>query len=237
VTLHSVGLSSRHYCDVCCACAAKTIEPRPLSYALLCGVCKLPREIKMSDELIGLRVQLDCADRCCDNLCIVRASANDAYELCCAACGSRRGPLHERAAGYLRGVVRIFGTPSSPILINRAVGQKGPTEMKRDDLFPSRYFKASDLGGTSLDLAIKSATVETLKDMQGGAADKLVLAFVGQKKALVVNRTNYDALAEVFGEETEDWPGKRITLFPDTTRVGGKSIACVRVRAVNSADA
>jgi hypothetical protein len=236
VSLHRVGLSPRHYCDECSARVAKTIEPTPLSYALLCGVCEPPQERKMSDELVGLRVQLDRADRCCDNLCIVRA-ANGAYELCCAACGSSRGPLHERAAGYLRGVVRIFGTPSSPILINRAVGQKGPAEMKREDLFPSRYFKAADLGGASLDLAIKSATVETLKDMQGGAADKLVLGFVGQKKGLVVNRTNYDALADAFGEETDDWSGKRITLYPDTARVGGKSIPCVRVRAANSADA
>ena len=110
------------------------------------------------------------------------------------------------------------------------------TNMKRDDLFPSRYFKAADLGGKPLDLAIKSATIEALKNMQGANEDKLVLGFVGQKKLLVVNRTNFDAIADLHGEDTDGWTGQRITLYPDTARVGGKSVACVRVRGAEGLD-
>jgi hypothetical protein len=110
------------------------------------------------------------------------------------------------------------------------------SKMKRDDLFPSRYFKAADLGGKPLDLVIKSAGIETLKNMQGTNEDKLVLGFVGQKKLLVTNRTNFDAIAELHGDETNGWINKRIQLYPDKAHVGGKSVDAVRVRAT-SADA
>lgn len=110
------------------------------------------------------------------------------------------------------------------------------TNMKRDDLFPSRYFKAADLGGKPLDLAIKSAAIEALKNMQGANEDKLVLGFVGQKKLLVVNRTNFDAIADLHGEDTDGWVGQRIQLYPAKAHVGGKSVDAVRVRAT-SADA
>jgi hypothetical protein len=108
------------------------------------------------------------------------------------------------------------------------------TQMKRDDLFPSKYFRAADLGGKPLDVAIKSTTVETLKNMQGNNEDKPVLNFVGQKKSLVLNRTNFDSVAELHGDETDEWVGKRIQLYPATTRVGGKLENCVRVRATSA---
>ena len=72
--------------------------------------------------------------------------------------------------------------------------------------------------------------------MQGANEDKLVLGFVGQKKLLVVNRTNFDAIADLHGEDTDGWTGQRITLYPDTARVGGKSVACVRVRGAEGLD-
>ena len=64
--------------------------------------------------------------------------------------------------------------------------------MNRNDLFPSKYFKAADLGGKPITLVIKTASVEPMKNMQGGTDDKLVLGFINQAKSLVVNRTNFD---------------------------------------------
>jgi hypothetical protein len=103
--------------------------------------------------------------------------------------------------------------------------------MKRTDLFPSKYLKAADLNGQPVTLVIKSAGVNALKDMKGNTEDKLVVTFVNQAKGLVCNLTNYDAIADLHGDETDQWPGKRIELFPSKASVGGRSVDCVRVRA------
>jgi hypothetical protein len=75
--------------------------------------------------------------------------------------------------------------------------------------------------------------VEDLKTMDGKTNSKLVVTFKGRKKALVVNRTNYDAVADLHGEETDGWPGKSIELYPSRTSMGGKTMDCIRVRGTS----
>jgi hypothetical protein len=185
----------------------------------------------MSNDIVGLRVCLDRSDHCCANVAIVFAGQDGGYELRCEECNSSRSPLPAMAVDFLRSTVRVFGTPPTPIFISSAITQKA-TNMNRNDLFPSKYFKAADLNGKPIDLVIKSATVESLKNMQGANESKLVLGFVNQPKSLVCNRTNYDAIADLHGDETEGWSGKKIQLYPDKAHVGGKTVAAVRVRAL-----
>jgi hypothetical protein len=184
-------------------------------------------------DILGLRVLLDRTDLCHANVAIVRAGAGGTYVLECEECNSSRGPLPEAAADFLRSSVRVFGTPSAPIFITRAMAPRSANQMNRNDLFPSRYIKASDLAGKPLTLAIKSASVDALKNMKGDSEDKLVVSFVGQPKKFVVNRTNYDVIADLYGDETDQWPGKKIELFPSKANLGGRSVDCVRVRAPN----
>jgi hypothetical protein len=186
-------------------------------------------ERRLSD-IDGLRVCVDRPDHCCANVAIVRAGQNGAYGLRCEECNSDRGELPAMAVSFLKDAVRVFGTPSAPLFLSGAITRKA-TAMNRNDLFPSKYFKAADLGGKAIDLVIRSATLEMMKNMQGGNESKLVLSFVNQSKALVVNRTNYDAIADLYGDETEDWGGKRIQLYPTKASIGGKSVDAVRVRA------
>jgi hypothetical protein len=95
-------------------------------------------------EIAGLRVCMDRPDHCCANVAIVRAGEAGAYELRCEECNSSRGPLSAMAVSFLQGTVRVFGTPSSPIFLSSAITQKAIT-MNRNDLFPSKYFKAPTL--------------------------------------------------------------------------------------------
>jgi hypothetical protein len=68
-----------------------------------------------------------------------------------------------------------------------------------------------------------------------GKEKKLVARFVGKEKGLVLNRTNADSIAEIAGsEDTDDWAGQTIVLFPDTTKFGGKTVDCVRIRATQA---
>ena len=103
--------------------------------------------------------------------------------------------------------------------------------MNRNDLFPSRYFKASDLSGKPLAVVIEGAALEKLQDMKGGTVDKLVITFLKQQKKFVVNKTNFETIADAYGDETDDWAGKRLELYPTTARVGPRTVDAVRVRA------
>jgi hypothetical protein len=182
----------------------------------------------MSD-LSGLAVALGQPCPNCRGADTARVEVvRETCRLRCHSCHADRGELPEATIKFLRDTVRAFGTPLKPVFLTSAM--QGP-QMKREDLFPSKYIKAADLGGKPLDVVIKSAGVETLKDMQGSNTDKLVLGFINQPKLLVVNKTNYEAIAELHGEETDNWPGKRIQLYPDKASLGGKSVAAVRVRA------
>jgi hypothetical protein len=104
-------------------------------------------------------------------------------------------------------------------------------DMKKDDVFPSKYVKAADLRGKSVVVEIDRAPLEKLKNTKGEEQVKVVLYFVKQKKALPLNLTNFDAVAAICGEDTEDWPGNRIELFPTTTTMAGKTVDCIRIRS------
>jgi hypothetical protein len=185
----------------------------------------------MTTDISGLRVTLERKTCCCANAIVARVESEDAYELRCAECCSRGERLPQRAVDFLRSTVRVFGTPSAPIFLSGAINQK-VTAMKRDELFPSKYIKAADLGGKPLVVTIKSAAVEALNNPNGGGQqDKLLLSFVKLPKRLVVNLTNYNVIADLHGDETDAWPGKRIELYPTKASVGGKSFDAVRVRA------
>jgi hypothetical protein len=102
---------------------------------------------------------------------------------------------------------------------------------KRDEVFPSKYLKAGDLKGTPITVTIVSAPIETLKTPDGREDTKTVLYFCGAKKNLPLNRTNWDAVANICGDDSDDWPGHKIELYPATTEMKGKVVDCIRVRA------
>jgi hypothetical protein len=101
----------------------------------------------------------------------------------------------------------------------------------RDDIFPPKYLKASDLNGQPLTLVIKRAPVEALTSPDGKQERKTVLYFDGVPKKLPLNQTNWDAVVDVTGEaDSDDWPGQKVEVYPTTTQMGGKTVDCVRIR-------
>jgi hypothetical protein len=102
--------------------------------------------------------------------------------------------------------------------------------VKRSDVFPSRFLKAADLGGKPRDVEIKRAPQEEL-----GSGDdkeiKTVLYFSDGTKPLPLNMTNWDAVAGIAGDDTDNWPGHRIELYPDKTTMKGSVVDCIRIRA------
>ena len=82
--------------------------------------------------------------------------------------------------------------------------------MKVNELFPSKYLKAPDLGGreTTVTIArVEARPVGRTKDICP------VVFFTGKQKGLILNRTNARTIAEITGsQDTETWPGRRSCL-------------------------
>jgi len=95
-----------------------------------------------------------------------------------------------------------------------------------DALFPGRFIKASVLQGRDVTLTISAVRIEDLPAETGGTKVKGILSFDGKKLELVLNRTNGEAIKAMFGRDTGEWLGKRVTFFP--TEWNGEP--CIRVR-------
>jgi hypothetical protein len=100
----------------------------------------------------------------------------------------------------------------------------------RDEVFPSKYLKAADLNGKPVVVTIEGAPLETLKSPEGKEQVKTVLYFRGTKKAMPLNMTNWDAVADICGDDSDDWPNRQVELYPAKTQMGGKTVDCIRVR-------
>ena len=97
--------------------------------------------------------------------------------------------------------------------------------MLREDIFPSKFLKAADLGGKAVTMMVEKVVQEDLGDQI-----KTVVHFLNQSKALVLNATNYDSIAEDHGQETDNWPGAKVELYETTVLFRGKRVPCIRVR-------
>lgn len=98
--------------------------------------------------------------------------------------------------------------------------------MNFDQMFPSKWLKASDLDGDSRAVQIKSIDTEKMNDGEM----KPVVYFKGSNKGLVLNVTNGRVLADLFGGDTDDWIGKPIVLGASTTDFQGRTVDCIRLR-------
>jgi hypothetical protein len=100
-------------------------------------------------------------------------------------------------------------------------------DMKTGAMFPGSYLKAGDLQGKAHILTIDSLVEEEIGEPK---ESKWVLKFVGKERGLVLNKTNTNAIADLHGDETDNWKGKEVVLYPTKTEFAGKSVDCIRVK-------
>lgn len=89
----------------------------------------------------------------------------------------------------------------------------------------SKWLAAPDLKGREIKLTIDYAKVEEVGDNH-----KLVTYFKGKEKGLALNKTNARMIADSYGRDSDDWPGKEIVLYPTKTEFQGRLVDCIRVR-------
>ncbi len=102
-----------------------------------------------------------------------------------------------------------------------------PTNMKFEDIYRSRWLKATDISGDDLIVTIKDVTDEQVgpeKEL------KLVLGFVEIDKQLILNKTNAKTLSDLHGKNPNEWIGKRIALYSTEVDFAGKTTLAIRIR-------
>ena len=110
--------------------------------------------------------------------------------------------------------------------------------MKMNDIFPSKYLKADTTWADMRSLS-KSPTAKWKRSGQGTNKDvKPIVYFDGEEKGVVLNKTNFSAIADAYGDDTDDWTGHPVILFsvqienPQTKKVG----PAIRIRAPSARD-
>lgn len=105
--------------------------------------------------------------------------------------------------------------------------------MKGTDVFPSKYLRAGDLDGHEPIVTIDRVVMETIGDDR-----KSVVYFKGKDKGLVLNKTNWNAIEDITGEEDSDnWRGHKIKLVTRKVEYQGKRVPAVRIEEPTTAAA
>ena len=99
--------------------------------------------------------------------------------------------------------------------------------MRAVDLCPPPHLCAEDLEGQEQVVTIKDVDFEKVGEER---EEKGVIFYREHKRGMVLNRTNLLRIIALHGDETDDWKGKRITLYPSEADFGGRTVPCIRVK-------
>lgn len=98
--------------------------------------------------------------------------------------------------------------------------------MDAKKLFPTNYICDDDLQGKDVTLTMDVVKMELMPngDMKG------VLYFQEAQKGMTLNKTNGRRIIAMYGNETDEWKGKQVTLYPSECEYQGETVGCVRIR-------
>jgi len=98
-------------------------------------------------------------------------------------------------------------------------------------MMDSEWLRACDLRGAEPTVEIAKVVGGTVVGEGGKKSRKPVVFFKGKEKPLAIGATIGKTIAAMYGPNTEDWIGKRVTLFTSTTNsTGGEVVECIRIR-------
>jgi hypothetical protein len=101
--------------------------------------------------------------------------------------------------------------------------------MKISAAFPSKYLKAADLNQQDVNVVISKVEIADVGSAEEPES-KPVLYFRGMEKGLVLNKTNAGVIAGLYGDDTDMWTDKPITLYEAQVDFQGKATLAIRVR-------
>ncbi len=102
--------------------------------------------------------------------------------------------------------------------------------MKLDQLFPSKYMSKEDVPAP-ITLVIQDCMMEVI-EFDGKKEVKPTIQWTDPvAKPMILNRSNAAVLGSAYGDYTEAWVGKPVTVYVDTSVMYmGKMVGGLRVR-------
>lgn len=97
-------------------------------------------------------------------------------------------------------------------------------------MFDRDYLGHWDLEGRDVTVTIREVKAGTLTSQGNRKSKKPIVYFQGKEKGLALNKTNGKIVAQLYGNDTEQWAGQRITLYATKTQFGSETVDCIRVR-------
>lgn len=100
------------------------------------------------------------------------------------------------------------------------------------ELLDKKYMGAWDLGGEDRVATIVRVTKPHAIIGAGGSTNKKSIMFIEEfHKGIVMNPTNMNVVAKMYGTKVRNWLGKQVTLYKSKTDFGTqKGIDCIRIR-------
>ena len=110
--------------------------------------------------------------------------------------------------------------------------------MKIDEIFPRKYASGEDLAGKPVTLEIRAIIPETMRPGPGAQpVEKWVVYFERASKGVILSRTLANQIAEATGQDdTLNWIGQRVTLYPLPMKVAGHDVVAIRARKAAAAN-
>jgi len=100
-----------------------------------------------------------------------------------------------------------------------------------DQLFPSRFIRAGEMKGRPVTLTIKDVYLDTIEQEDGTEKQQAVVSFTEIKREWALNKTNAQCLVALWGRDSGDWIGHKVTLYPERDDSGlSDSGLCLRVK-------
>jgi hypothetical protein len=101
--------------------------------------------------------------------------------------------------------------------------------MLASDAFPSRFLQTAAVKSKPIVAVISHVEMETVG--QGADQKRKPILYLDGQKPMVLNRTNFEALADAFGD-SDEWSGQKIKVYVARTQFQGKAIDGLRVEPI-----
>lgn len=100
------------------------------------------------------------------------------------------------------------------------------------EMYPSRYATGADLS-KPVTLTIAGVASEKMRPGPGQPeVEKFVIYFQEAKRGVVLSRTLARQIAQAIGaDDTDNWKGCKVTLYPEPVNVAGIARIAIRARA------
>ena len=107
--------------------------------------------------------------------------------------------------------------------------------MKLSEMFPKKYASGADFKDKAVTLTIALIRTERMRPQPGAPeVQKFVIYFENATKGVILCKTLSYEIADAIGcdedEDTSNWTGKRVTLYPVPMMVAGKRRIAIRAR-------